>query len=268
MSLKLMTARLERKVCISEIAQCYQLGFILDGRESFNFLPGQFVSCVAQDANGRQQTRAYSLASAPSENRFELCVNRVGKGFFSNHLVDLPDLADGATIQILEPRGNFTLREPIADSILATAGAGIAPMRSFLQWLFPESDSDRSDGKQIWLVHGAHAESELYYRAEFEALAQRQPNFHYLPTLSLAPKGWNGLRGPVEEQVARIVEERAARLNQPLPSPPPDPDLLLSELNFDIYAYISGLSEVVSAVRERLIAFGWHKKQIVFERYN
>jgi ferredoxin-NADP reductase len=43
---------------------------------------------------------------------------------------------------------------------------------------------------------------------------------------------------------------------------------LPSELNFDIYAYISGLNEMVSAVRERLAAFGWHKKQIVFERYD
>jgi ferredoxin-NADP reductase len=68
--------------------------------------------------------------------------------------------------------------------------------------------------------------------------------------------------------VARIVEERATRLSQTLPAPPPDPTLLTSELNFDIYAYICGLNEMVSGVRERLTAFGWHKKQIVFERYD
>jgi ferredoxin-NADP reductase len=53
-----------------------------------------------------------------------------------------------------------------------------------------------------------------------------------------------------------------------LPAPPVDPSLLQSELNFEIYAYICGLNEMVSGVRERLAAFGWHKKQIVFERYD
>jgi ferredoxin-NADP reductase len=43
---------------------------------------------------------------------------------------------------------------------------------------------------------------------------------------------------------------------------------LQSELKFDIYAYTCGLNEMVSGTRESLTAFGWHKKQIVFERYD
>ena len=96
-------------------------------------------------------------------------------------------------------------------------------------------------------------------------MAARVPNFHYLPTLSRAETSWTGLRGYVQEHVARIIEERAARLGQTLPVPPLEPN---AELNFDTYAYICGLNEMVSSVRERLIGFGWHKKQIVFERYD
>jgi ferredoxin-NADP reductase len=265
---ELITARLAHKECISEVAQCYHFEFVLDELESFNFTPGQFVSGVAFDANGKQQTRAYSIASAPHGNSFELCVNRVEEGFFSNHLADLPDLPIGGTIQIHGPHGHFILHEPITDSILVATGTGIAPMRGYLQWLFPEGGPDRSNGKEIWLVYGTRHESDIYYQAEFEALAQRVPNFHYLPTLSRAQENWNGLRGYVQEHMARIIEERAARLGQPLPTPPPDATLLASELNFDIYAYICGLNEMVSSVRERLTAFGWHKKQIVFERYD
>jgi ferredoxin-NADP reductase len=272
MARELMTARLERKECISEVAQCYHFGFVLDELESFPYLSGQFVSAVAPDANGKQQTRAYSLASAANGNRFELCVNRVEEGFFSNHLADLPDLPIGATIQIHGPHGHFTLHEPITDSILVATGTGIAPMRGYLQWLFPEDgpdgETDRSNGKQIWLVYGTRHESDIYYRAEFEALARRKPNFHYLPTLSRAEASWTGLRGYVQEHVALILSERAGRLGQPLPTPPPDPSLLQSELNFDIYAYICGLNEMVSSVRECLTTFGWHRKQIVFERYD
>jgi ferredoxin-NADP reductase len=50
--------------------------------------------------------------------------------------------------------------------------------------------------------------------------------------------------------------------------PEVDPTLLASELKFDIYTYICGLNFMVSAVRDRLAAFGWHKKQVIFERYD
>ncbi len=268
MAHELLNARLARKECISEVAQCYHFDFVIDELESFPYISGQFVSGVAPDEKGKQQTRAYSMASAANQNRFELCVNRVEEGFFSNHLADLPDLPIGSTIQIHGPHGHFILQQPITDSILVATGTGIAPMRSYLQWLFPEDGSDRSDGKTIWLVYGTRHESDIYYRAEFEALAARKSNFHYLPTLSRATESWTGLRGYVQEPLARIIEERAARLGQMLPVAPIDPNLLPSELKFDIYAYICGLNEMVSGVRERLTALGWHKKQIVFERYD
>jgi ferredoxin-NADP reductase len=265
---ELYMARLERKDCLSEVSQCYHFEFVLDGLESFPFNAGQFISAVADDANGKQQTRAYSLASAPRDNRFDLCVNRVEEGFFSNHLADLPDLPIGATIQVHGPHGHFILNEPVTDSILVATGTGVAPMRGFTQWLFPADGPDRSNGKQIWLVYGTRYESDIYYREEFEALARRKTNFHYLPTLSRAPESWSGLRGYVQEHVAKIVEERAARLGLPLPQPEPDPAIPRTELRFNIYAYVCGLNNMVASVRERLAGYGWHRKQIVFERYD
>ena len=272
MARELYTARLERKNCISESSQCYHLEFVLDELGSFPFAAGQFISTVAEDHNGKQQTRAYSLASAASGNRFDLCVNRVEGGFFSNHLADLTDLPPGGLIRIHGPHGHFTLREPVTDSIFVATGTGIAPMRGFAQWLFPEDGPDagldRSGGKDIWLVYGTRHESELYYREYFESMAARQPNFHYLATLSRAPESWTGLRGYVQDHVARIVEERAARMGQALPLPPIDPASPPAELKFDIHAYICGLNNMVASVRERLAGFGWHRKQIVFERYD
>ena len=268
MARELFNARLERKECISEVAQCYHFDFALDDVESFAFTPGQFVSGVALDDNGKQQTRAYSIASAPDRNHFELCVNRVEEGFFSNHLADLPDLPIGGTIQIHGPHGHFILHQPITDSILVATGTGIAPMRGYLQALFPNDGTDLSNGKQIWLVYGTRHETDIYYQAEFEALAARHANFHYLPTLSRAPENWPGLRGYVQGHVARIVEQRAARLGQPLPAPPVDPGIPPAELRFDINAYVCGLSNMINSVRDGLKSFGWHRKQIIFERYD
>ena len=265
---ELYTARLAHKECISEVAQCYHFEFVIDSMDSFPYAPGQFVSAVATDAKGKQQTRAYSIASAPRGNRFDLCVNRVEEGFFSNHLADLPDLPVGATIQIHGPHGHFVLQEPITDSILIATGTGVAPMRGYTQWLFPEDGPDRSNGKDIWLVYGTRHETDIYYQEEFEALAARKPNFHYLPTLSRALDSWIGLRGHVQVHVEKIIQERAEKLGLPVMQPPVDPAIPPNELRFDIYAYICGLNFMVSGVRDMLSGYGWHRKQIVFERYD
>lgn len=268
MARELYTARLNRKDCISEAAQCFHFEFAVDGLESFPYAAGQFVSAIAHDENGKQQTRAYSIASAANGNQFDLCVNRVENGFFSNHLADLPDLPIGGTIQVHGPHGHFTLKNPVTDSIFIATGTGIAPMRAYAQWLFPKDGPDRSEGKDIWLVYGTRYETDMYYHDEFEEIAERKPNFHYLATLSRAQKDWTGLRGHVQEHIARIIEERAARLGQTLPQPPPDPAIPPADLRFDIYAYICGLNNMVASVREVLSNYGWHRKQIVFERYD
>ncbi len=255
----LSTARLERKLLLSEPAQCFHLEFRVAGQESFDFHPGQFVSLVANDARGKQQTRAYSIASAPDGARFDLCVNRVEGGFFSNLLCDLNV---GDTVQFHGPHGLFLLRHPLTDSIFIATGTGIAPMRGFAQWLFPESGEDRSGGRQFWLVYGTRHETELYYAHYFEKLAAERHNFHYLSSLSRPHEGWEGLRGYVQEHVAKIVVERARHAHS-------GPVLTAAEpAGFDIHAYICGLNEMVSANRDKLMELGWQRKQVIFERYD
>lgn len=259
MARQIFTARLQNKTCLSERTQCFHLEFTIDDLASFEFAPGQFISAVAEDSQGKLQTRAYSIASAPHENRFDLCVNRVPGGFFSNHICDLEA---GQTLNFHGPHGLFLLRTPLTDSIFIATGTGVAPMRGFVQQLFPGSGEDRSQGRHIWLVYGTRWETEVYYGDYFEAVAARHPNFHYVSTLSRAGAEWQGNRGYVQEYVGRIVEERAAA-NGSAPQP-----TAAETTGFDIHAYICGLNEMVSANREKLIAAGWQKKQIIFERYD
>ena len=53
----------------------------------------------------------------------------------------------------------------------------------------------------ITLVYGQRNAQELYYDAEFRALAARHPHFTYVPSLSEAADsdGWDGARGFVHE---------------------------------------------------------------------
>jgi ferredoxin-NADP reductase len=245
-------ARLEKKIVLSQSAQCFHLEFSIPELESFDFQPGQFVSFVAADDRGKHQMRAYSLASAPRGACFDVCVNRVEGGFFSNLLCDLEP---GQEVEFHGPHGMFVLRSPLTDSILIATGTGIAPLRGFAEWLFPETGEDRSEARQIWLVYGTRHASELYYSEYFEQLAAKYANFHYVKTLSHAGEDWSGARGYVQDHVERIVRERGA-------------GAMPAGAAFDIHAYICGLNEMVSASRERLKALGWERKQIVFERYD
>ena len=259
MDRQLLSARLQQKLLLSERAQCYHLEFVIDELSHFDFLPGQFISCVATDDRGKTQTRAYSIASAPRANMLDLCVNRVENGFFSNFLCDLEV---GQTVQFHGPHGFFTLRQPLTDGIFIATGTGIAPILGFVQHLFPETGEDRSGGRNIWLVYGTRHDTEIYYQKYLEKVAAERHNFHYLPTLSRPQEEWEGLRGYVQDHVARLLDNRD-------PQNPAAPVPTTAEgTGFDIHAYICGLNNMVSANRDRLKELGWHRKQIIFERYD
>jgi len=189
----------------------------------------------------------------------DLCVNRVENGFFSNFLCDLEV---GQTVQFHGPHGFFTLRQPLTDGIFIATGTGIAPILGFVQHLFPETGEDRSGGRNIWLVYGTRHDTEIYYQKYLEKVAAERHNFHYLPTLSRPQEEWEGLRGYVQDHVARLLDNRD-------PQNPAAPVPTTAEgTGFDIHAYICGLNNMVSANRDRLKERGWHRKQIIFERYD
>jgi ferredoxin-NADP reductase len=249
---RMYSARLLEKKLLSESAQCYHLEFDIPELEDFAFEPGQFISMVAEDERGKSQTRAYSIASAPRGNRFDLCLDRVGGGFFSNRLADAKP---GDTMPFHGPYGLFVLRRPLVDSVLIASGTGIAPIRGFVEALFPKTGEDRSGGKQFWLIFGARQASEIYYQHYFEKAAAEHSNFHFLPTVIHPHEGWEGLRGNVEVQVRKLLSD----------GPGMDASIGNSK---PAQAYICGLNQMVTVNRAQFKESGWDRKQIVFERYD
>jgi ferredoxin-NADP reductase len=234
-----LTARLEGSSPLSDYTK--HLEFEVKGVPRFGFVPGQWLSLKASTPDGEEITRAYSIASPPSENgRFAFCLNRVQDGFMSNYLCDLKV---GAEITFQGPFGSFILRPPLRDTVFIATGTGIAPFRSMLHWLL--ADASRHEGRQFWLLFGVRYEQDIYYREEFERLAAEHSNFDFLPTLSRGGQEWRGLRGYVQEHVPGIVGSRT-----------------------DMHAYICGLDKMVSANRDLLKSLGWDRKQILYEKYD
>jgi len=200
--------------------------------ETFPFRAGQFVSLSAPIGD-RTITRAYSLASRPSGNRFELCLNRVEGGLFSPHLFEL---VPGGTVDVAGPLGYFHWRDDGMDSILVATGTGIAPFRGMLQEDFAGSAT---------LVFGVRFEPNLMYREEFEGLAHTNPRFNFLPVLSRGGPDWMGLRGHVQEHVLNAIGNRR-----------------------DVTVYICGMKAMVDDLRSRLKQLGFDRKRIVYEKYD
>ncbi len=228
-----------RSIPLSDFTKHLELE--VEGVNHFGYIPGQWLSVKAVTPEGEEMTRAYSIASPPTDNgHVAFCLNRVEEGFMSNYLCGLED---GATISFQGPFGDFILRPPLRDTVFIATGTGVAPFRSMLHWLL--ADEERHRGHQFWLLFGARAEEDLYYKKEFEELAAKHPNFHFLPTLSRAPETWKGLRGYVQQHLGEIVGMRT-----------------------DMHAYICGLDKMVKANRDLLKSLGWDRTSIRYEKYD
>jgi len=236
---KTFEARVLRSVPLSEFTKHLELE--VNGVPRFGFVPGQWLSVKTTTPDGEEMTRAYSIASPPSENgHFAFCLNRVQDGFMSNYLCSLEA---GAKIAFQGPFGDFILRPTLRGTVFVATGTGIAPFRSMLHWLLAEND--RHQGHQFSLLFGARREQDIYYRDEFEELAARHANFHFLPTLSRAAAEWKGLRGYVQEHLPEIAGTRT-----------------------DMHAYICGLDKMVKENRELLKSLGWDRTSIRYEKYD
>ncbi len=204
--------------------------------ERVTFVPGQFLSFTAE-INEKPITRAYSVASPPKGNRFELCLNRVEDGLFSPHLFDLKP---GDMVDTKGPYGAFHFRNPISDSILVATGTGVAPFRSMLQAKLPEDPIH-----QFTLIFGVRQEYGLLYRDDFEELERHHPNFRFLPTLTRPDPSWTGLHGRVQPHLIECIQDRR-----------------------DVDVYICGTREMVDETRTLLKALNFERRHIIFEKYD
>ncbi len=210
--------------------------FEVPGEETLAFTAGQFVS-FTEEIRGKQVTRAYSIASAPDGNRFELCLNVVPDGYFSPYLFGLKP---GGEITMRGPLGTFVLRPPVRDTVMVATGTGISPFRGILAEAL-----ERYPLQQFTLIFGARHEHGLVFADEFRAMEEAHGNFRFVPTLTRPDRGWTGREGRVQALVLEAVGDR-----------------------LDLDVYVCGLKAMVDDVRAILKARGFDRKQIISEKYD
>ena len=142
----------------------------------------------------------------------------------------------GDEVDFKGPLGTFVLRRPAADSLFVATGTGIAPFRSMLH-----AQPDR----KITLIFGVRHAHSLLYHDELQALADRNPDFIYQPTLTRPPEDWTGKTGRVQQHTFDALGDRQ-----------------------DVDVYICGMKEMVDDLRTQLKARGYDRKRIIYEKYD
>lgn len=182
------------------------------------FQAGQYVQL---EIPGLGQSRAFSIANAPDANgecaRIELNVRHVPGGAGTTWLHE--QLQEGARLRLAGPYGRFFVRRSARLPLLFLAGgSGLSSPRSMIHALLKEGGDE-----PITLVYGQRSREELYYDAEFRALARQHPRFTYVPALSAEPEGsaWDGARGFVHEAVQAHFGGSFAGHKAYLCGPPP-----------------------------------------------
>ncbi|ENO79323.1 phenol 2-monooxygenase [Thauera sp. 27] len=165
----------------------------LEDAEGMRFQAGQYVNLELPDGIG---SRAFSVANAPQEGgEIELNIRIVPGGRGTGYVHEQVKVGDRLTIS--GPYGRFFVKKSADVPVIFMAGgSGLSSPRSMILDLLAEGFD-----KPIALVYGQRNREELYYHDEFLALAERHPNFRYLPALSHEPEGsdWQGFRGFVHE---------------------------------------------------------------------
>lgn len=162
-----------------------------------DFQAGQYVNLNLPEEIG---SRAFSIASIPaSSNEIELNIRKIPGGVGTAYIHD--QLKEGDSISFSGPYGRFFVKKS-ADMpmIFMAGGSGLSSPRSMIVELLEEGCE-----LPITLIYGQRSLAELYYHDEFLALAEKYPNFTYIPTLSDAENttDWTGEVGFVHDAAQR-----------------------------------------------------------------
>ena len=145
--------------------------------------------------------RAYSMASYPEEKGLIMLNVRIATpplrqmdtippGQMSSYIWSLKK---GDKVTISGPFGEFFAKDTDAEMVFIGGGAGMAPMRSHIFDQLKRLNSKR----KISFWYGARSLKELFYKEEFDKLAEEHPNFTWHVALSdpLPENNWTGYTG-------------------------------------------------------------------------
>jgi len=197
------------------------------------FFPGQYMDIAVP---GTGEVRSFSMANTSSrDGLLEFVIKVYPDGLFS-HFLDAT-LQPGDRLDLTGPFGVFTLREGEEDLVFIGGGAGMAPILSLLR-----SMAERGIGRKATFFYGARGQRDLCFEEELQAIAEKLPDFRYIPALS--HEDWAGETGMITDVVQRLTGELAGA-----------------------HAYVCGPPPMVEAAIPLLQQLGVAEKRIYYDKF-
>ena len=197
--------------------------------------------------------RAYSMANYPEEKgilKFNIRVapppprtENLPPGAMTSYVANLKP---GDKITVFGPYGDFFVKDTPAEKIWIGGGAGMAPLRSHI---FDELLRKGTTAKMSYW-YGARSLREMFYKEEFDRLAEKYDNFSWHVALSDAREedNWTGLTGFIHA----VVLENYLKDH-------PNPE--------DCEYYMCGPPIVNQLVSEMLDDLGVERENILFDDF-
>jgi ferredoxin-NADP reductase len=171
--------------------------------KGFHFRPVQFTFLGLRTEQGREW-RPMSLATSPTREQLEYAVRRSDSAF--KHAFS--ELKPGNRAWIRGPFGEFFLNET-RPAVLIAGGIGITPLKGMAEYA-----TDRELPIPVRLLYSSRSVEEIAYRSELEVLAERNPRFRVVHTLTgSVPDNWTGATGRIS---ARTLDACVSGLSNPL----------------------------------------------------
>lgn len=220
-----------------------------DGKASASYEPGQFLP-IRLNIPGVDDlvSRTYTLSDAPNEDLYRLSIKvEEGPASVSNYLHE--NAKSGFQLEAMAPRGKFVLDQssdrPV---VLLSAGVGITPMISMVNFIISEGHRTRSF-RRSYFIHGARNGRDHAFGAHIRDIARSYENVTTHVRYS----------GPHEGDQLGVTHDSEGHI---------DINLLKSILPFDDYDfYLCGPGSFMQSLYEGLVDIGVRDERIHYESF-
>ncbi len=137
-------------------------------KSAYSFIAGQYLT-LSINIEGKEERRAYSLCSSPSDEVLRVAVKKVENGKVSTYINEKLNVGD--SLSVMEPEGGFVLETNKLSAqkyVAFAAGSGITPILSMAHAV-----AENEPNSEFYIFYGNKDENNVIFKEQFEALAQK-----------------------------------------------------------------------------------------------
>ncbi|MCB9198473.1 MAG: 2Fe-2S iron-sulfur cluster binding domain-containing protein [Flavobacteriales bacterium] len=209
--------------------------------EQFKFTAGQYLT-LSFTIDGKNERRAYSLCSSPSDKILKVAVKEVTGGKVSTYINR--NLKVGDVVEVMAPIGNFVLTTSHLHAqtyVAFAAGSGITPILSMAKAV-----NEFEPNSKFYIFYGNKDSQHVIFKSTLEALASK--NIETTLIYSREDTGSALRNGRIDEGKARTLVQH-------------------NGLEGATAFYLCGPEEMILSTTKGLESLGVDRSKIKFELF-